>query len=133
LSETAPLLLYDGHCALCNGWVRFLLRFDRHGALQFAALGGTTGQGIIAAHPELALVDSLVLIEPDRVSVRSTAVLRIFRYLGGFWRIFLIGYLIPREIRDSLYDVVAHWRYRLFGRLDACPLPPPSARARFLP
>jgi len=132
LSETPPLLLYDGHCALCNGWVRFLLRFDPGGALRFAALSSATGRETLAAHPEVAGTDSLVLIEAGRASVRSTAVLRLFRYLGGPWRIFLIGSVVPREIRDSLYDVVAHWRYRVFGRLDTCPLPPPSARARFL-
>ncbi len=75
----------------------------------------------------------MVLIEGPTAAVRSSAALRVFRYLGGFWRVFLIGYLIPREIRDSLYDVVAYWRYRVFGRYPACPVPPAASRARFLP
>ncbi|MHB1327597.1 MAG: thiol-disulfide oxidoreductase DCC family protein [Gemmatimonadales bacterium] len=131
-SDSAPVLLYDGHCALCNGWVRFLLRVDHHGPLRFAALSSRYGQALLAAHPEVAVPASIVLIEGDRITARSTAVLRIFRYLGKGWKLLLIGYLIPREIRDSLYNVVAHWRYRLFGRYDRCPLPPAGAGHRFL-
>lgn len=112
--------------------MRFLLRVDRNGPLRFAALSSSYGQALLAAHPDLARPASIVLIEGDHVTARSTAVLRIFRYLGKAWKLLLIGYLIPREIRDSLYNVVAHWRYRLFGRYDSCPLPPPDARHRFL-
>jgi predicted DCC family thiol-disulfide oxidoreductase YuxK len=132
LPEPAPLLLYDGYCALCNGWVKFVLAVDRDGLLRFAPLGGEAGSRALSQCPDLATIDSIVLVRGSRIDVRSTAVLEIFRYLGSVWRIFLIGYLIPREIRDSLYDVVAHWRYRLFGRYDACPLPPTDSRNRFL-
>ena len=99
--------------------------------MEFAPLGGPTATRALASHPELASVDSIVLIEGDQASVRSTAVLRVLRYLGGVWKILLVGYLIPREIRDSLYDVVAHWRKRIFGGYDACPLPPAEHRSRF--
>ena len=126
-------MLYDGHCALCNGWVSLLLKIDPIGALRFAPLSGATGQALIGRQPSLAGIDSLILIEGPRATVRSTAVLRIVRYLGGLWRIALVGYLIPREIRDSLYDVVGYCRYRAFGRYDACPVPPAAVRARFLP
>jgi predicted DCC family thiol-disulfide oxidoreductase YuxK len=127
----AQLLLYDGVCALCNWAVRLVLRFDRRRTMEFAPLGGPAARRVLAAHPELATVDSIVLIEGDHASVRSTAVLQVLRYLGGGWRVFLVGYLIPREIRDSLYDVVAHWRKRIFGQYDACPLPPAEHRSRF--
>lgn len=110
-----------------------MLKIDPTGPLRFAPLSGATGSAQISKHPELEGVDSLVLIEGPVVTVRSTAVLRIARYLGGLWRIVLVGHLIPREIRDSLYDVVAFWRYRAFGRYDVCPVPPVTARARFLP
>lgn len=130
---TAPLLLYDGLCGFCNGWVRFLLRVDRDGSLRFAPLQGETATRFRAHHPDVALADSIVLIEDQRVSVRSTAVLRLIRYLGWPWKLLLVGYLLPREIRDSLYDVVAFWRYRLFGRYQTCPLPAAGARSRFLP
>ena len=110
-----------------------MLKVDPRVPLRFAALSGTTGRALVKEHPKLSAIDSLVLIEGPTATIRSSAVLRIVRYLGGFWRIFLVGYLIPREIRDSLYDVVAYWRYRVFGRYDACPVPPVAARSRFLP
>ena len=103
--------------------------------MRFAALESETGAAVRARHSSLEEVDSLVLVEgqgaEERVSVRSTAVLGILRYLGWPWKAGLVGYVIPREIRDSLYDVVAWWRYRLFGRYDSCPVPPPEARHRF--
>jgi predicted DCC family thiol-disulfide oxidoreductase YuxK len=132
LSEAAPILLYDGVCALCNGTVKLVLKFDRRRTMRFAALESPAAIPLLAAHPELAGIDSIVLIEGNRASARSTAVLRVLAYLGWPWKLFLVGYLIPREIRDSLYDVVAFWRYRLFGKYEACPLPPPEARERFL-
>jgi predicted DCC family thiol-disulfide oxidoreductase YuxK len=133
LSSPPPVLLYDGYCALCNGWVSFLLRFNRGGSLRFAALSGDTGTRLRAQHPELAGVDSLVLVSGERVAVRSTAVFQILSYLGWPWKAALVFRLIPREIRDSLYDIVAYWRYRVFGRYDACPIPPADQRHRFLP
>ena len=103
--------------------------------MRFAALESGPGAVVRGRHPSLEDVDSLVLVEPEagseRVSVRSTAVLRILRYLGWPWKAGLVGYLVPREMRDSLYDVVAWWRYRLFGHYDSCPLPPAEARHRF--
>lgn len=99
----------------------------------FAPLGGPTAEKHLRNRPDLAGVDSIVLVEGDRVDVRSTAILQLFKYLGGIWRVFLVGYLIPREIRDSLYDVVARWRYRMFGRYEVCPIPPAESRSRFLP
>lgn len=82
--------------------------------------------------PELRTIDSLVLVQDGRALTRSGAVLGVLRYLGGPWRVLLVGRLVPREIRDSLYDVVAFWRKRLLGRYESCPLPPPEARDRFL-
>ncbi len=82
-------------------------------------------------------IESVVLVEtaPDgteKVFVRSTAVLRVLEYLGGWWQLLTIGYVLPPAVRDWLYTVFAAWRYRLFGRYDACPLPTLDIRARFL-
>lgn len=129
----APLLLYDGHCALCNGWVKAVLRFDPAGSLRFAPLAGATARQVLSAHPELAGIDSLIYVADGRATTRSTAVFAILAYLGWPWKALVVFRLIPREIRDSLYDVVAFWRFRLFGRYDACPLPPAGQQARFLP
>ncbi|MFD6196293.1 thiol-disulfide oxidoreductase DCC family protein [Mycobacteriaceae bacterium NPDC060252] len=137
MNEHAPVLLYDGVCALCNGAVKKILRDDKVGTMRFAALDSEYGDQVLARHPELVGVDSFVIIdnpgEPvERIHIRSDGVLRIMDYLGGTRRAALIARLVPRPIRDALYRLVARTRYRMFGQYDTCPVPPPEVRARFL-
>lgn len=132
-----PVLLYDGLCGFCNGAVQFVLKRDRRGTLRFAALQGDYARDVMARHPEIAGVDSLILVEPattgdERVYVRSAGALRTARYLDGPWRLTRALVVIPRPVRDWAYDLFARWRYRLFGRYDSCPIPSPEQRARFI-
>ena len=133
-----PVLLYDGLCGFCDGTVQFILEHDRHGTLRFATLQGEYARGVIARHPELQGVDSLVLVEPaddstsERVSVRSAGALRLARYLGGPWHLARAVAIVPRFLRDWAYDGFARIRYRVFGRYDSCPIPSPEQRARFI-
>jgi predicted DCC family thiol-disulfide oxidoreductase YuxK len=113
----APLLLYDGECALCSRAVQWVERHDRRGALRFAPLGGETAAGIRERHPELAGVDALVWVEApgsagERVAVASDAVLRVAGYLGGLWRVVQLCGIVPGRWRDALYGVVARHRRR---------------------
>ncbi|HEX5707013.1 MAG TPA: DCC1-like thiol-disulfide oxidoreductase family protein [Pyrinomonadaceae bacterium] len=136
--ESGPVLLYDGVCGFCNKSVQTVLKSDRRGTMRFAALQSDYARRLVARHPQLEGIDSVVYVEPgvegrpERVYVRSEAALRVASYLGGPWKIFLAARLIPRPIRDRLYDLFARHRYRLFGRRDTCMLPPPDARRRFL-
>ena len=104
----------------------------------FAPLQGEYARSVLTRHPDLIGVDSLVFIEPggldsdERVFVRSDAGLRLMKYLGGSWRFALVAYVIPRFIRDFLYDQFAKRRYRWFGRYDTCMLPTPEVQSRFL-
>ena len=130
-------MLYDGLCGLCNAWVIVLVEADRRARLRFAPLQGTFGTALLSRHPELADVDSLVLVEDpgtakERVSVRSTGALRITRWLPGIWPLFYGLALIPRPLRDWWYDRVAEHRTERFGSYDACPVPPEDVRWRFL-
>jgi predicted DCC family thiol-disulfide oxidoreductase YuxK len=132
------VLLYDGVCGFCNGTVRFILARERGGAMRFAPLQGEFARDVLARHPELRGIDSLVLVEhlagvEERLMVRSEAVLRIAQYVGGAWRLALVLGVIPRALRDWGYDRFAALRYRLFGRLEACPAPRFDVRERFLP
>ena len=133
-----PVLLYDGLCGFCNGTVRFILARDHAGAMRFAPLQGAFAREVLARHPELTGVDSLVLVEgrgakgEERVAVRSEAALRIAGYLGGGWRVAAALRVVPRALRDWCYDRFASVRYRLFGKFAACPVPAPDVRARFL-
>jgi predicted DCC family thiol-disulfide oxidoreductase YuxK len=131
-----PVLLYDGVCGFCNKSVQLILDHDRRGQMRFAALQSDYGQAAIARHPELRGVDSVVFVEQapggERIYVRSDAALKVAAYLGGFWKIFLAAKVIPRRLRDYLYDLFARNRYRFFGKYDSCMLPPPEVRSRFL-
>ncbi|AQT82780.1 thiol-disulfide oxidoreductase [Mycolicibacterium litorale] len=136
-SPTAPVLLYDGVCGVCNSAVRTILRFDRRGTLRFAALDSEFAREVQARHPQLAGVDSAVYVEntgqsDESIHLRSAALLRVARYLGGWWRVALLGYALPPVARDWLYERFASIRYRVGGRHDTCPVPAPGVRARFV-
>ncbi len=135
-SGSAPVLLYDGVCGFCNKSVQMILGHDRRGEMRFAALQSVYGQDVIGRHPELRDVDSVVYVERaaggERIFIRSDAALKVAAYLGGFWKLFLAAKVMPKGLRDYLYDLFARNRYRVFGKYDTCLLPPPEVRARFL-
>jgi predicted DCC family thiol-disulfide oxidoreductase YuxK len=138
LTGGAPLLLYDGACGFCAESVRLVLRHERRHTLRFAALQSPVGETVRARHPEIAGIDSMIWVEPaadgraERVYVRSDAALRIAGYLGGAWSALAPARLLPRFVRDRTYDFIARHRHRISGSLDACLVPPPATRERFL-
>lgn len=132
---SADRIFYDGVCALCQGYIRFLIRRDRAGdKFRYAPLQGTTFEALVPPERRRNLPDSLVVLTNDgRLLIRSNGVIHILRRLGGFWG-FIGGVIsvIPRPIRDAVYDFVARIRYRIFGkRPNVCPVTPPDLRARF--
>ena len=131
-------VFYDGDCGLCHRAVRFLLAEDRDGArFRFAPLAGAEAARRLGAVAARDLPDSIVLVAgevPDRLFVRSGAVLRALDRLGGLWRVVAIaGRIVPPGVADALYDAVARVRKRLFAAPKAaCPLIPPALRGRFI-
>jgi predicted DCC family thiol-disulfide oxidoreductase YuxK len=136
-ASTAPVLLYDGVCGVCNRGVRAILRFDRRNTLRFAALDSDFARGVVARHPELRDVDSVVYVRnPGRsdetVDVQSAAMFRVADYLGGAWRLAQTARVIPPPLRDWAYARFATIRYHVGGRYETCPIPPPEVRSRFI-
>jgi predicted DCC family thiol-disulfide oxidoreductase YuxK len=132
-SADHPVVLYDGVCGFCQRAIQFILPRDRKGSFRFAALQSEIGRALLRQHGlGETSPDTFVLIEHGRAYTRSTAGLRVLRELGGAWRLLFAAILVPRPIRDYAYGVIARYRYRLFGRTDACMLPSPEVRARFL-
>lgn len=132
-------IFFDGVCGFCNRSVNLLLKLDRRRQFRFAPLQGETFKKVLAARPQLAEQDSIVVLfqpttGPAEVFTRSTAATFALRRLGGFFGFlgFLL-WLVPRPLRDLGYRLIATVRYRLFGKLDACRLPSPEERAVFLP
>lgn len=131
LDEHGHILLFDGDCGLCDRAVQWVLRRDEGGTMRFAPLQSTLGKEALARLPELAGVDSMILLHRDGAWIRSTAVLETARYVGGIWSLAVLGYLVPRALRDWVYDQVAKRRLALFGRVESCSVPTAQQRERF--
>lgn len=133
------LVLYDGVCGLCDGFVQFLLAEDRAARLTFAPLQGETARAHLPAPDDLGQTVGSVIFVMETAQgrrttlMRSDAALRILDTMGGFWRVVSWLRVVPRGVRDAVYDWIARHRYRWFGRYAECPTPPPAVRARFLP
>lgn len=134
MSPSPSIILFDGVCNLCNASVNFVIDRDPAAHFRFGALQSEGGRALLAAHdvPDTWL-DSIVLIEGDRVYTASDAALRIARRLPGAWSLLWVFRVVPRPIRDAVYNWIARNRYRWFGRQDSCRMPTPDLAARFIP
>lgn len=127
------VVLFDGVCNLCNGWVKFLIARDPQAKLRLAAAQSNAGQAILAwCGLPLDHFDTMVFVEKGKAYVKSTAFLRVVRYFPWPWPWLRFGLIVPRFLRDWLYDRMALNRYALFGRSDSCMLPGPDIVNRFL-
>ena len=136
------LVVFDGHCGFCNGWVRWLTRRDRRDRLRFAASQSAIGEALLAPHPDLlepggtpgtVLVFRNPLEAGEQPLTRLAATLAVLGELPHPWPTVAaaLGW-IPDSLSDPVYRLVARWRYRIWGRLESCPLPTAEERARFL-
>jgi predicted DCC family thiol-disulfide oxidoreductase YuxK len=127
------LVLFDGVCNLCNGFVQFVIARDPAGRFRFAALQSAVARELLARHanPD-RMPDSVALVEEGRLFNRSTAALRIARRLTFPWPLAYAFILVPRPLRDWIYDLVAKRRYGWFGRRDQCLVPTAELRSRFI-
>lgn len=129
----APVIVFDGVCNLCHASVQFVLRHDRRERFRFAASQTDAGRQLLGRHGiDPDQVSTVYLIEGGRVSSKSTAALRIARGLGFPWSLASIFNVVPRVLRDWVYDLIARNRYRLFGRAEGCRLPTERERGRFV-
>ncbi len=126
-------MVFDGVCNLCNTVVQTIIRSDPDARFQFASLQSDGGRRLLERHGINTLEpETVVLIRDGRVFTMSDAVLEIVRYMRFPYPLLLVGYVLPRFIRDALYRVVARNRYRWFGQRDSCMMPTPDLRRRFL-
>lgn len=133
MENKMPVILFDGVCHLCAWSVRFVFERDREGLIHFAPLQSDTGRSILRQHglDENAL-DSFVFISDGRAWRESDAALRVCEFLKFPWRLLAPLVFLPRFLRDPIYRLIARNRYRWFGKSDACMMPAPELRARFL-
>lgn len=127
------IVLFDGVCNFCNASVNFLIDRDPDAKFRFGALQSEEGLQALREHGlPTDYFDSIVLIEDGRVYAASDAVLRICRHMPALWPTMGIFWIVPRPIRDAVYNWIARNRYTWFGKRDTCRIPTPEYRARFL-
>jgi predicted DCC family thiol-disulfide oxidoreductase YuxK len=127
-----PIILFDGLCRLCNGSVNFLIDHDPAAHFRFAPLQSRLGRDLLSRFDLDAGLGSVVLVENGRAYQRSDAALRLARGLGGLWGLLSWAVVIPRPVRDAIYDLIARNRYRWFGKSQTCRMPTPGLTNRFL-
>lgn len=133
IPEDHPVILFDGVCTLCTGYVGFLIRRDPEGIFRFAPLQSSVGRRLLEDRDlDPDTMDSVVLVEGGEPSVKSDAVLRAAAHLGGAYRLLAPVRYVPRRLRNAAYDVVAARRYDWFGKRDRCMMPTPDVESRFL-
>jgi len=129
MTQANRIVLFDGVCNLCNGAVQFILRRDPRGRFRFAALQSEAARQLLKGD---APPETMVLIESGKTYTKSGAALRIARGLRFPWPVWYGLLIVPRPLRDLVYDWVAHNRYKWFGKRDTCVVPTPQMRGRFL-
>jgi predicted DCC family thiol-disulfide oxidoreductase YuxK len=137
-STSNPIVLYDGVCGLCNGAVQFLLKRDRHNRLRFASLQSDFAATLLKRHGvDHKDLDTVYVVlnsgeANEALLAKSDAFLQLAKVIGGVWNIASCGKIIPRSIRNWLYDFVARHRYQVFGKYEACMLPDPRHKHKFI-
>ena len=133
VAQSGPIVIYDGDCGFCNRAVHFILQHERTPQLTFCARKNETAQRILSAHGiAIDNLDSIALVEGDRVFLYSDASLRLATYLRAPWSWLRLGVLVPRFLRQSMYKLIAKNRQRLSGGSNKCLMPSPEQQKRFL-
>lgn len=126
--------MFDGVCNLCNGFVQFVIKRDTEDVFRYASLQSEIGERLVSERAiDTTRIDSVILIDPGTAYyLKSDAALQIGRRLKGYRTLSKVLSLIPRGLRNIVYDLVAKYRYRWFGKKDQCMIPTPDLRAKFL-
>jgi len=128
-----PVILFDGVCNLCSSTVQFVIKHDKKERFHFASLQSGYGQQVMQQfNLPPATLSSFILFDGEQVFTRSTGALKVARQLNGLWPLLYGFIVIPRFIRDAVYNFIAKNRYRWFGKKEACWLPTLALRARFI-
>jgi predicted DCC family thiol-disulfide oxidoreductase YuxK len=133
-TRSNPVLIFDGTCGLCDRAVTFVLKHDKEKKILFTGAGSETAQ-VLAREANLSINitdTTVVLFSEKKHYEKSTAVMEICRLLGFPWSLITLGYVVPRLLRDALYDFVAKHRYQVFGRVTTCTMETEENAWRFL-
>jgi predicted DCC family thiol-disulfide oxidoreductase YuxK len=130
---STPILLFDGVCNLCNGFVQFLIKRDPEGIFRFASLQSEAGKELLEQFgiPQDE-INTVVMVDEGKAYTHSDVALRVAKKLGGAWPLLGVFAVIPKPLRDAVYNWIARNRYAWFGKRESCMIPTPELRERFL-
>jgi predicted DCC family thiol-disulfide oxidoreductase YuxK len=133
MTEVKKIVLFDGLCNLCSRSVQFILKHDNKDQFLFASLQGKAGMEYLQKFNLPAdTFNSFLLIDQQKLYTRSSAVLHMLKHLGNGWELLYVFILVPKFIRDGIYNIVAKNRYKWFGKKDTCWIPSAKVKAKFL-
>lgn len=131
--KNKTILLFDGYCNLCNGCVKFVLKHEKNDLIFFASLQSETGEKLLKHYNiDPATTDSLVFIENNESFIKSAAALKLTKYMRGLYPLCMGFMIVPTFIRNWVYDFIAKYRYRWFGKSETCMVPDKNIANRFL-
>ena len=130
--KNKDIVLFDGSCGLCNKSIRFVLKHEKNSSLYFAALQSETGKLILKHFGLENKVDSIVFVKNEKAYIKSTGALQLTKHLKGMWPMLFGFNIIPKFIRDAVYDLIAKNRIKWFGSADYCEMMTPELKQRFL-
>lgn len=133
-SADAPIIIYfDGVCYLCNSLVNFLLKIDKDNRLKFSPLQSNFAERELKnSDINLEEIDSIILQVGSKFFIKSDAVIKIIKEMRWYWQGLLVIKILPKNIRDKLYDFIADHRYKWFGKKDSCMIPTNDVKSRFI-
>lgn len=127
------IILFDGVCNLCSGTVQFIIKRDKKSKFKFSSLQSNFGQNILEKfNLPKSDFNTFILLENDKIFIKSKAAFKVIGEFGGFWKILMIFSIIPPFISDFFYDIVSKYRYKIFGKKDSCIVPDQNILDRFI-
>jgi len=128
-----PVILFDGVCNLCSGAVQFIIKHDRKKLFRFASLQSKFGEEVMK-HFDLPVdqYNSFILLEKEKIYTRSKGALKVAKKLNGLYFLLYAFIIVPRFIRDAVYNFIARKRYNWFGKKETCWIPTPELKNLFI-
>ena len=128
-----PVILFDGVCNLCNASVQYVIKHDKKKLFRFASLQSSFGESVLKQYDlPVNTFNSFILLSDNKIYTRSTAALLVAKKLSGLIKLLYGFIIIPKFIRDFVYDIIAKNRYKWFGKKEACWIPTPELKSLFL-
>ena len=132
MARDKHIIFFDGVCNMCNSFVRLIIKLDYKEQFIFCPISSKKGQKIINKfNLELKNIDSIILLKNNKITLKSEAVIEILVSLSLLFRFFLILKILPSKLLDLIYDFIAKYRYKLFGRKESCIIPDEKYKSRF--